>query len=156
MVIALAIVGIVSAVAIPALQSTRTRSEVNDVARRLMSNLAAARSLAAKGQTNTPPWNVGDRTVTAGVRIISQTQYAVCVDRDTAADGDEIDVTIVDLLVSNANTPVRITQPAPSEIRFRSNGQLTSANAIDITVSNPGASISKQMVVSVGGIAKFR
>lgn len=155
LVIAVAIVGILTAVAVPALRSSRTRSEVNDAARRLSSNLASARSLAAKGQTAGPPWGVGDRTVTAGVRIISQTQYAVFIDRDANA-GDEIDVTVVDLLVSDPNSPVRITAPAPSEIRFRSNGQLTSGNAVDITVSNPGVGISKNLTVSVGGITKFR
>lgn len=154
LVIVVVIIGLLAAIVIPSFQATKRRSELNEAVRGVEANLTRARSLAAKGEINAA-WGAGDKTVSAGVRVISATQYAVFIDRNTAVNGDEVVVSVIDLLRNHPGSDVRISAPAVNaEVRFRSNGILTTATGVDVVLTGSN-NATKTVRVTTSGISKI-
>jgi prepilin-type N-terminal cleavage/methylation domain-containing protein len=149
-VVVIAIVAIIAAVAIGMLSRGGARADLADAAREFQSRMAQARQMVATGQRNIPSWGPTEKVVNAGIRLISNTQYAVFVDRDDTTDGDEVDMEVVDL----PPEAVRIVTPAaPAEIRLRGNGTLTGAQ-VDVLIRNNDGK-EKTVRVSVSGTSRI-
>lgn len=154
-VIVLAIVGALIAIAIPAMMRSRRKAALRECARDLIGNLDRARAAATKGETNSN-WNAADRTVSAGIQILSATRYQLFIDRNMTTTGDEQIVSIVDLGIEYPNAELSITAPAsPAEIRYRSNGILNGSAQIDVTVRDAGTTDFKVVRVAPGGGVKL-
>lgn len=155
MIVTILVLGVVGALVVPLFQRTRQRSMLNDAARKLIGNVSLARSRAAKGETNAVFPNPTDRAVSAGIRLISDHQYAVFIDRSVRPD-TPVDVVVVDFRVPDTGSPLRITTTAPgAEVRFRSNGVLTTTNPVDFVLTDTRSGLTKTVRVSPGGSAKF-
>src|SRR5688572_28921997 len=111
-IVAVAIVAILVAIAIPLFRSSRRKTDLQDVAPRLVGHLGQARGLAATGLTHST-WGPNQRTECAGLRIISASQYAVFIDADLLANGNEVDAAIIDFGVNHPGSPLSVAILAP-------------------------------------------
>lgn len=148
----MAIVAVTIALSMPLFARTQRRDDLRRAARSLIGDLNRARSLAASGyRTNvSPPWAPTDRSVNAGVTIVSPNTYALFIDRDGTTDGDEITVAVMSL--PNFMT---ITSPLPGqEIRFRPNGTVVAPANFVIADAEQG--MSRTIIVSGGGAARIQ
>ena len=158
MMVAMAILVISGAVAIPYFSSLRRDRELHTQARLLVARFAKARGLAAAGQRDRA-WAPGERTINAGIRILSPTSYEVFIDRNTSSDGDEVIVEHVDFTEAARGIPLEFADLGddPMEIRYKANGALETptADTIDITLRDTDSERERVVRVTYSGLAKI-
>jgi prepilin-type N-terminal cleavage/methylation domain-containing protein len=148
MVVATALIGVVSAMAVPLFGRLQRTQQFRDTTRHLSSALLSAKSLAATGRRQAG-WAGTDRVTTAGVHVLSANSYVVFIDRDGVRDGDEIIVKTV--ILPNA---MSIVSPAAGqEIRYRGNG--TVANPLNVTLLDTERNRRRTIVISGGGAVRI-
>lgn len=157
MMVVVAIIGVIAAVAIPAMTQATDGAKINGAARLLLAHVAKTRQLAATGREH-PNWAPNERTVQAGI-LIQPTGYLIYIDRDTTLDGDEETVEAVDYTtdaIGNARASrVRVVAPPPNtDIRFRRNGTLTTNNDVWITLRD-NAGKEERIHIFFGGTARL-
>jgi prepilin-type N-terminal cleavage/methylation domain-containing protein len=153
LVIALAIIAIIGGVAYPLMSQANRRRELKETSRKMLAHVMMARGLAAKGQRD-QSWSAGDRTRSAGIRVLSETQYVVFIDRDDESNGNEVDVLAIDLTTNDV--PLRITEPpVNTEVRFRPNGVLDQDASVDVTLRDAATDQAQTVRITSGGIAKL-
>lgn len=153
MVVVVAVVGIVAAIAVPGLFRMSQRSALRASANTLVSALKLARTSAASGRASIPGWGANDRTLEAGVRFVSDTQYLVFVDRNRITDNDEGIVRTFDLVDDYPN--FRLVG-APAEIRFQRNGMLTQPLNVDVLLRDQDTGHEYTVRATFGGRVEIR
>lgn len=119
--VAVAVVGVVSAVAFPRLDELSRRSHFNGATRRFVGALRESRALAV-ARTDV----AGVRAEQVGIRIDSPTQYTQFMDPDTDSTNDnDVVLRVVNVLVVDRAEGFRITAPPGTVIRFRRDGGTT-------------------------------
>lgn len=157
MMIAVAILVIAAAVAIPNFEARKRQDKIQRQARLLVAHFAKVRSLAASGQTNLS-WGPADRTVNAGIRVVSPTAYELFIDRNSRTDNDEIVVERVDFTQEIPGIPVQFASASvPYEVRYNASGTLEtpSSSTIDLTLEDLDTQRTRVIRVTYGGLAKI-
>jgi prepilin-type N-terminal cleavage/methylation domain-containing protein len=153
--VTIAIVALVVAVAVPMFSRSRRHAEIKNAARLFIAHLTKARSLAAAGGRS-PDWGAKERTVSAGIQIVSDSRYIIFFDKNERADGDEVLAQVIDYAVANPGLSLKITSPvAPAEVRFRSNGTLATGSVTSIVLADGDTGQQRTIGVSSGGAAKI-
>ena len=148
----MAVIGIVAAVAVPNILRLSQRNALRASANTLVSALKLARSSAASGRLAVVPApGVTARTVEAGVRFISDTQYDVFLDQDRVSNsGNEAVVRRFDLTQDHPNFRV-ITPTPPAEIRYRRNGMLTAPGDVTVLLRDLDTGLEYTVEANFGG-----
>ena len=125
--IAVAVVGVVSAVAFPRLDELSRRSHFNGATRRLVGTLRESRAMAIARQDV-----AGVRAEQVGIRVDSPTQYTQFMDPDTdSANDNDVVLRVVNVLTIDRAQGFRIVSPPGTVIRFRRDGS-TTATTLDL------------------------
>ena len=150
MVVAVAVVGIVAAIAVPNIFRLSQRNALRSTANTLVSALKLARSSAATGRMAVVPApGTTARTVEAGVRFNTDTQYDVFLDQDRVANsGNEAIVRSYDL--TDDYPSFRLIGP-PAEIRYRQNGMLTAPPDVTVLLRDLDTGLEYSVQATFGG-----
>lgn len=146
MVVAVAILGIMAAIAVPNIYRMSRRGALRASASGLVSALKLARSSAASGRL--PPGGTV-RTAEAGVRFDSATRYDVFLDADrVASNGNEAVLRSYDLTDDN---PSFRLDGQPAEVRYQRNGMLTVPGDVVIRLQDPDTDLEYTVRATFGG-----
>ncbi len=150
LVVTLAMIGVLTAVAVPSIQSMARASVLGQTARTLTGDLQRARGMVTTGRQNFTGWTNDDRTEHAGLRFLNASEYVVFVDRDTQANGAASEVIVETRTIE---TPVQVAN-GPAEIRFRRNGTLSGvASDLQIQLTNTESGTTRTIRIAFGGKA---
>ncbi|MCK6548985.1 GspH/FimT family protein [Myxococcota bacterium] len=148
LVVAVALIAILAAMSTPMLVHATRKGQLRTEAQALVTDVGLARSVAVAGAERGAPWDVGDRTRSAGLMIVDARSWLVFADRDTTDDGDEVVLRTVVLPLG-----LRIVSPtAGSTMRFRPNG--TISGPFDVVVEDEESHTQRRVVVASGGYAR--
>lgn len=152
-IVAIAIVATLATLAVMGMHDARQKSRLREEARSLVAYLNKARALAASGRVDPAAgWDEGDRTRSAGLRVIGARRYALFIDRDLTTDGDEYEVQSIDL--SDAGQLVIQAPASGVEIRFRGNG--TVVDPVNFVLVDEQSREERTIVISGGGQARIQ
>ncbi|MEQ9501330.1 MAG: type II secretion system protein [Deltaproteobacteria bacterium] len=153
--VVIGIVAIGAAIAMATFQRSTAKADMRSAANAMVGDFRRARSMAKTGTTPPGAFAAGQRTVQAGIRIVSATSYSVFVDNDNVSNGSEVAVEVVDML-TKYGAGFSITAPAVgTEIRFRRNGTLDQPNNINIVMTDTHGGGQRTITVTYGGSASF-
>jgi prepilin-type N-terminal cleavage/methylation domain-containing protein len=121
--IAVAVLAVLVAVAIPVWSSMQHESRFSGATRELVGTLRKARSHAVSGAT-LPSAGAGARVRSAGLRFDSDQRIVVYLDPDEdPANGNQVDLETIDLAADDPQRSIRLVSPGVgSVVTFRRDG----------------------------------
>lgn len=153
--VVVAILAIGAAIALTTLNRGTSKADMHAAANAMVGHFRRAQSMAKTGTTPQGAFAPGQRTVQAGIRIVSPTNYTLFIDNDNVSNGGEVAVEVVDL-VQSWGTGFSITAPAaPTEIRFRRNGTLDQPSNVNVVMRDAHGNTQRTITVTYGGSASF-
>lgn len=158
-VMVLAVTSTLVALVLPWARRNLATAELTSATRVMMAHIAKARSLAAAGtlpdfQGSLPSgWTTTDRIVSAGIQILSPSQYVVFVDKDYD-DTQVVAVQVVDLAVDHPGSNLQIT--SGSTVRFKRNGTLHQVAAEDLNFVLRDVETGRERMMQVSWAGRAR
>lgn len=142
--VAVAVIGVVSAVAFPRLDELSRRSHFNGATRRLVGTLRESRAMAIARQ------DVGGvRAEQVGIRIDSPTQYTQFMDPDTdTTNNNDVVLRVVNVVTVDRVQGFRMNAAPGTVIRFRRDGSTT---AMTLGLSDDYSVQSRTIRLTAGG-----
>lgn len=152
--VVVAILAIGAAIALTTLNRGTSKADMHAAANDMVGKFRRARSLAKTGTTPPNAFAAGERTVQAGIRIVSPTSYSLFIDNDNVPGG-EVAIEIVDLQQSFGQGFSITAPPANTQIRFRRNGTLDQPANVNVVLRDTQGGTQRTITVTYGGSASF-
>lgn len=160
--VVVAIIGLMGAVVIFFLGSSRTRRSVHDAARLLVGEVQRVRMAALSGRhgNNTAIGSTFDGTAVrfqqTGFRVDDEQTITFFGDVDPDTADDEVVLRVLDLEEQYRTSNIRITSPSPGDqVRFTRAGLLVPGSGGTVIFQNPESGVQATVEISLAGIARI-
>lgn len=151
-VIAVAILGIAAAIAIPSFTGMVRRGKINSHIRGIMNDLSLAQGTARSGKEVV----AGLTTRSAGIRIQGTDNYQVIVtDSVDGSPGANEEILKTIAFPSDLGIAFELSAPLPATLMFRSNGTLTNASPTRVGIRDTETNMLTTLAISVTGSVRM-